>query len=172
MRFKTRTIALTAAIAGLLLCAPVTQADDDNLQSMKFAAHCKVEGAEAAKCTTARRELVKYSMHCKVEGADGKRCQQAGDVVKAQKLAEQPDVSGAAEANAKTMPATAAAPAAAKDDMDMKYALHCKAEGEDGKHCMGMRDKVGKYAAHCKEEGADGERCQTAHKVMSTLSGQ
>ena len=99
-------------------------------------------------------------MHCKMEGEDGKHCQQAGEVVKSRKLAEQPDVTGAA------------APAAAKDELDLKYAMHCKAEGAQGKQCVDMRDKLAKYAASCKQEGADGERCQTAHKVMEALSAK
>lgn len=166
MNIKTWSNIVIAVMTGLLLSAAANAAEGGP-QDMQFAANCKPEGTEAAKCTEARRELVKYSMHCKMEGEDGKHCQQAGEVVKSRKLAGQPDVMGAAPAVAAPV-----APAAVKDEMDLKYAMHCKAEGADGKQCVDMRDKVGKYAANCKQEGADGERCQTAHKVMEALSGK
>ena len=163
MNIKTWPSMVIAGMTGLLLLSAAVNAAEGGPQDMQFAANCKPEGAEAAKCSAARRDLVKYSMHCKMEGEDGKHCQQAGEVVKSRKLAEQPDVTGAAPA---------AAPAAAKDELDLKYAMHCKAEGAQGKQCVDMRDKVGKYAASCKQEGADGERCQTAHKVMEALSAK
>lgn len=173
MKTRTWSKMLLASITGLLLTGSLAQADDDHLEAMKFAAHCKAEGDGAAKCIEAQRELVKYSLHCKVEGADAKRCQQAGEVVKAQKLAEQPGVTGAAPAAAKAAPAAAAAKSAAgKDEEEIKYALHCKAEGDDAKRCMGKRDELGKYAARCKVEGADGTRCQTAQKAAKILSGK
>lgn len=171
MNNKTCSSMMIAGVAALLLMSATANAEGGP-QDMKFAANCKPEGAEASKCTEARRELVKYSMHCKMEGEDGKRCQQAGEVVKSRKLAEQPDVTGEAPTASKAMPAAAAAPVAAKDELDLKYAMHCKAEGAEGAKCIDMRDKVGKYAASCKQEGADGERCQTAHKVVEALSGK
>lgn len=170
MNFKKCSILVSAGIGALLLVAGTARAED-GMESMKYAVGCKAEGAEGAKCLDARRELVKYSTHCKAEGDDGKHCMQAREVVKAHKLAEQPGIASPTP-TAKAMPAAAAAKAAGKDDLDIAYAMHCKAEGEEAKRCMGMRDKLGKYAGQCKEEGADGERCQTAHKAMTMMKGK
>ena len=177
MNIKIVLNTMAAGVTGLVLLSGVALAAEGGPEDMKFAANCKPEGAGAAQCTEARRGLVKFALHCKMEGAEAERCKQAGDVVAARKLAEQPDVRGedaGAAAGQKAAPAAAvaAAPAAAKNELDLKYAMHCKPEGAEAKNCTGMREKVGQYAAACKPEGADGERCNTAKKVMEALSAK
>ena len=176
MNIKTWSNMLGVGLTGLMVISASALAAEGAPQDMKYAANCKVEGADAAQCSAARRALVKYSLHCKMEGPDATTCKQAGDIVKARKLAGQPDVTGAAPSAPTAQKAMTAAPAAApaagataKDDLDIKYALHCKAEGDEASKCMGMRDKVRQYGAHCKEEGADSQRCMTAHKATGMM---
>jgi len=60
--------------------APAAAKDE---MDMKYAMHCKPEGAEAQQCMGMRDKVGTYAAACKPEGADGERCNNAKKVMEA-----------------------------------------------------------------------------------------
>ena len=158
------TILLLATAA---FCLTTLTAQAASMQDIEMAATCKVEGDKGADCATARGAVLKHARECKAEGAEGMNCQRAREVVANRKLGDAP-APGVMPAGTgdKAMAAPAAAATAGGANKELEFAMHCKAEGADGEHCMQSRHALKKFAANCKEEGPDGQRCHMVRQAQ------